>query len=300
MIGTAGPSSDEDWFEVVLPSEEQILLGKASFHGNSTTGDNGSKNTSSDVDVTRYSLQRFVELLAKMDTNCTEVLFAKNILCQHAIWEYIVKNRMKFINLQKGPVIGYSNNMMNRYALKGKRLLDFEKAVQILTVASNERHIDCQEIYKVFLKKIPNAFLVETKFKNQDNVAHVVHLNGKKFDVRVAPKDAMKPFKNALDQAGHRAIKSMESDTGADNKGVYHGMRILDEMLELFTEGHITLPSPHVARYMDIRVGNYDVDEVMNEFYRKLESFERLEVRNQYDPTFTRDFMLKIHKSLLT
>ena len=62
LFGTNTESSDKDFKGVYLPSREQILLGTYQPTINHSTGNNDSRNSSSDVDVEYYSLKKFFEM----------------------------------------------------------------------------------------------------------------------------------------------------------------------------------------------------------------------------------------------
>ena len=76
LYGTNSESSDKDYKGVFLPNLNDLILGKAPKHYTSTTGSSVDRNTADDVDETYYSLQYFLELAAKGDTNAIDILFA--------------------------------------------------------------------------------------------------------------------------------------------------------------------------------------------------------------------------------
>ena len=76
LYGTNNENSDTDIKGVFLPDLNDLILGKAPKHYTFSSGSKYDRNDKDDVDETYYSLQYFLELAAKGDTNAIDLLFA--------------------------------------------------------------------------------------------------------------------------------------------------------------------------------------------------------------------------------
>ena len=125
LYGTNLPDSDLDIKEVYIPCARDIILGNACVAYQSSTGDSKGKNTSSDTDVTRVSLQKFLQLCSKGDVGSIETMFADSndsaILYRNDLWEYILENRAEIIGTQLRSAMGYIKSQTNKYIVRGDR-----------------------------------------------------------------------------------------------------------------------------------------------------------------------------------
>jgi uncharacterized protein len=78
LYGLNRPDSDLDYFEVFIPTSEDLLgLQKCEIVNNSTKSSaEDRRNTEDDVDDVSYSLPRFMNLVLANNPNIVEVLFA--------------------------------------------------------------------------------------------------------------------------------------------------------------------------------------------------------------------------------
>ena len=76
LYGTNSENSDTDVKFIFLPSEEDCLLGIAAKNININSSNDKEANTKDDVDIQGWSLQFFIDLLRKGDTNALDVLYS--------------------------------------------------------------------------------------------------------------------------------------------------------------------------------------------------------------------------------
>lgn len=76
LYGTDTPTSDSDFKGIFLPSKTNCLLGDMPKHFTSSTGDGESKNSEDDLDVQFWSLQYWLSLVGKGETNALDLLYS--------------------------------------------------------------------------------------------------------------------------------------------------------------------------------------------------------------------------------
>jgi len=126
LYGTDTKESDADYVGVFIPNKEYVMglktCEQVEFRTNPS--DSGHRNTKSDIDMTLYSLPKFIKLCAENNPNILEVLFVDDkhkIFCnnygqkllnafplfvskkaKHRFLGYVHSQRMKLLN--KNPI----------------------------------------------------------------------------------------------------------------------------------------------------------------------------------------------------
>lgn len=101
--GTNTEKSDKDFKGITLPPLKQFYLGSDTFESiQTTTGNQTSKNTKEDIDLTIYSIKRFFKLAEQADPNILEMLFVdpSSILINTKHGQAILENRHLFLTNQ--------------------------------------------------------------------------------------------------------------------------------------------------------------------------------------------------------
>lgn len=124
LYGTNSETSDTDVKFIFLPSKEDCILGRASKNININSSDDNTANTQDDVDIQGWSLQFFVELLRKGDTNAIDVLYSFThedcvIYMNHLIIE-MLNSPLRFFDISNmRGLLGYIVSQANKYNLRG-------------------------------------------------------------------------------------------------------------------------------------------------------------------------------------
>lgn len=101
--GTNTKKSDKDYKGIALPPLKQFYLGSDTFESvQITTGEQTSKNTKEDIDLTIYSIKRFFKLAEQADPSMLEMLFVdpSSILINTKHGQAILENRHLFLTNQ--------------------------------------------------------------------------------------------------------------------------------------------------------------------------------------------------------
>lgn len=267
LYGTDIAGSDTDYKMVYLPSLDDLLLGNTISAQQSTTGDDKGRNTDKDTDLTKTSVQKFVNLLAKGDMGAIETLFSINnpdvIIEKHNIFDKIYDKRSLLISKNVHRALGYMRSQTNRYVVRGSRAKAVNEIVNILESFDQGARVEslCLEI---------NAFCCDNEFSEvivlEDGNTYL-SVCDRKVPIRAKIGDAYKVYKKLQDEYGKRTAKAVELG-GFDAKGVAHAVRIGQQMIELLETGEIKFPRPNANYLKSIRLGIADMDKV----YSNLES----------------------------
>lgn len=265
---------------------------RANTVADTSTGSKDKANSADDVDNTSFPLQRYLGLLAKMETNAIEMLFAPNRVPANAVWDTIFANRHRILHANKDGFIGFGKSQALRYAVRGQRLETLTLVTGFLeSCVNNKRPV--QEYFIEPLSEIPGVSWTYGK----DSIKQLT-VFGRSVPVTVTVAEALQVFQKPILDAGKRA-KTAHEHGGADWKGLYHAHRIVDEGLELFATGDLTFPCQNASQYLAIRAGELSLDEVLDLFDEKLADLEALTptsaLATRPDMQFIDDFVAETH-----
>lgn len=301
LFGTNLPTSDTDYKEIYIPSKDDILLGKTSMVGQSTTGSNSGKNTAEDTDTTRMSVQKYLHILTKGDMNALETLFSINnpecLEFVDPLFMEIYGNRDKLVSKAIYKSLGYLRSQCNRYVVRGERMEAVKDIVELLKdKPSGARLCDMYEEIVEYTK--------DRQFASIDILTDdVEYLNvcNRKNPIRCKISDAYHVYNNLYLEYGERTKNAM-SLGGSDLKGIAHAVRISYQMIELLKTGLITLPRPEAEYLKSIRLGNEDMAEVTKEIDRMVQEIEVLgdnaDSNSSYVDSLVKDFHMEMFKDI--
>ena len=253
LYGTATADSDLDYKGVFLPDKESILLNRVpKSYSYNTNNDNASKNTNEDVDSEIYSLHYFIQLACEGQTVALDMLHApENMLFnKHELWDEIVKHRHLFYTRNLKAFIGYARRQAAKYGVKGSRLSDAKKVLDLL------RQYD--ETLK--LKDIWGA-LPEGDHIHCDEVdlngMRIYQVCGKKLQETARIGYVIPILQQFYDSYGQRA-KQAERNEGIDWKAISHAIRAALQVRQLLTENTITFPLKDAEYLLEVKQGKRD------------------------------------------
>lgn len=265
LYGTNGENSDTDIKGVFLPNIEDLILGKAPKCIQESTAKEGERNNKNDIDRTYYSLQYFLELAAKGETNAIDILFAYTnkdvVLIITPEWKYVINNIDKILTKNINAFIGYCKSQCIKYSLKGEKLHNYKQFKEFC-----ERHIhDIDKNGKKptvkqvlinqlgdFEKYIPESDKERIKFDRIDFGEHcyiVTSWNKESYisisDIKISLNDnvmdALHKIQRTIESYGKRS-EIAEENNGADYKAISHCVRVLFEVEEILTKHKIDFP----------------------------------------------------------
>ena len=220
LYGTSTPSSDYDLRGFVLPPYE-YLIGLKTFNDMELEGDHKV-----------YSVKRYLELVLRGDSQCTELLFASGDSVKR-----ISPIGEKIMSLKNNLV---SNTIYSR--IMGYSIGEWRKAMAIRLV-STERNKTKKEI----INDVRNHWSLDKE--KMDGIIHIL--------------DSVDEKKCISSIAGLGAKRKKEvEEYGYCRKSAAHSIRLVTQLTELLLTGNITFPRPNADLLLDIRHGKYSKDEL--------------------------------------
>ena len=300
LYGTNSESSDKDYKGVFLPNINDLILGKAPKHYTSTTGSSKERNSSDDVDETYYSLQYFLELAAKGDTNAIDILFAYTnkdaVIETSPIWDEIIENIDKILTKNVKAYLGYCKSQCIKYSIKGDKLKNYSTFEKFCEKYLYEKDADgapetlfnCLNI-EYSNDDFPNImsrtmfpppgervkvhFNKETEYNFGDHCYFEAALNKElyitisdvKFQLNDSIKSAYHKVQKVISSYGKRA-EAAASDNGVDWKAISHCVRVLLQVEELLTTNKITFPllNANFVKSIKYNTTNMSYEEIMS------------------------------------
>jgi len=161
LYGTDTPESDTNYMGVYMPTPRQILLrqGPKSYRLKSMKTGEGEKNDKDDVDMTIYSLPKFLELAMSGETVAIDMLHAHLswLEISSVTWAYLHDNRSKFYTSSLNALVSYSR----KQAAKENKVIDWKAWSHALRFSYQVASIMTMGGFEFPLK--PAAFLKAVK-----------------------------------------------------------------------------------------------------------------------------------------
>jgi predicted nucleotidyltransferase len=289
LYGLETPESDYDYKGIVLPTRDEILLGKTSYHIDKSTNTSAIKNSKEDVDRTYYSLQYFINMACSGETVCLDLLAGSSDKWIHTseIWEFLVSNRHRFYTKSMKSYIGYVRKQAAKYGSKGSRLGEIERVLNIILKMSDNQTVseivlDESDVVK-WVDYKDNRYLEICGSKYQDNLK-LFHL-----------KDSLRKH---YDTYGERS-KLAKLNMNVDWKAIGHSLRAGYQARDIYTKGGFEYPLVESKFLLDVKQGKIDFNEVEPMLSALVEEVTMLANKSDYpetvDRTFWDDFVKECH-----
>jgi hypothetical protein len=303
LYGTNTPSSDVDYKAVHIPPASDILLQRVreSIKTGPSKGE-GEKNNPGDIDCESYSLQRFLQLLAKGETGPIDMLFAPNPEKKTHIWKEIISNRHRLLTKKSAAFVGYCRTQANKYGIKGSRVAAAKAAMEAFTSISKWGFA----LHKVgeFTEHLPTGEHSQTVVKETTPGKFETYYEccNRMVGFKNTIKEAAKIFTTIYEEYGHRA-RLAESNEGIDWKALSHAVRVGDEAIELLMTHKVTFPLVRAEHIKQIKLGQIpykQVAEEIEEFLLKVEKASELsDMREEPDYQWIDEFVEKIYAKVV-
>lgn len=126
LYGTDTPSSDTDYYRIIVPSAQEIIFGTDDIK---TISSNPGKNTSVDEDLTIMSLKKYVEQCMVGELNAISLLYApeRALIDRSVEWAYLQAHKHKFITTRM-KLFGFINGNLKQICKKE----DYKQASNVL------------------------------------------------------------------------------------------------------------------------------------------------------------------------
>ena len=307
LYGTNTPESDTDVKFIFLPSTDDCVLGIASSNINLNSSNDSQKNTKDDVDIQGWSLQFFVSLLKRGDTNAIDVLYSitnKDAwLFKHKCIDDLFNNSHKFYDVSNlRGLLGYIVSQAEKYSLKGNRFVVFQKIQKILDnkkprlINDEFNSLKLFDIISDILHECQNSVYCKLETTVDDREA--VRINGKVHLLDITLLEFEHRINSEMKRYGERTKQSLD---GSDWKALMHAYRCILQAKELFLTGKISFPLKDAEQLRMIKMGqvsrdavNILIEEGMIEIQSMIDSVKPSKV----DVKYTNNFILDIYDKI--
>lgn len=241
LFGTNTPKSDLDFKGIYLPTADEILLNKFDRTKNIKTNKTNNKNTSEDIDIEYYSLDKYLLMLYQGQTVAWELLFTPEdkIIEKDPLWDEIRHSSFMFLNKNVDAFLGYCKQQTNKYGIRGSRMNTLETVLNELEKLSVTRarwHLrDIRETVET-LTKLEHCEMIQDK-----NGKELFVVCGKKFGWDTELHYVITPLKKYHEEYGERS-KLAKDNEGVDWKALSHACRVCMQAISLLDNGRIELP----------------------------------------------------------
>lgn len=302
LYGTHSPESDLDYKGIFLPSKESLLLGHKVKSLHYSSGKDNSRNSNEDIDIDLWSLQYFLELISKGETNAIDVLYSitnKNCLVHYDTGlNDLFYNPLKLFDpVNCNAFVGYAIGQAKKYGIKGSRLGVIKQVYEYL------EHIRVDDVFygklSDYVEEILDKFYDPSFcFMKEINEEEVLVLCGKVHLFSISLDEFYNRVKREYEKYGDRTKKA-EQNEGVDWKAISHAVRCLVQMEELLTEGKISYPLKDAQYLLDIKQGKYDFCWVEELIKNRLEYVDSLQsttnVKGYVDRELIEDVILDLY-----
>jgi len=268
LFGTDTPTSDWDFKCVVLPSLDELLLGKKIKNVSDNTTDNSRKNSAGDIDTERIPLHQFAYDFYMGQSYAIDLAFTvgQNVvgakLNSPEFGKFCAVLRDQFLTKNVQKLVNYSTHQAMLYSDKGMRLLAWEAIRDLLVKFPNNLRIDTSN---ELMGRITNLaaeysdYMKVTEYlASADHLKPCVIINRVTIPYSSRVETALLTVKANIKSYGSR-VQQSANNKGADFKALSHAVRIVLSGIDVVENRFITFPFPadRVKLLREIRSGLY-------------------------------------------
>ena len=276
------------------------------------------------VDVKIFSLQKFIQLCSKADTNALDLLFSIDTPADHT-WQYkglvknvpeemkyplryIHENRNKLINTDRlESPITYAFKQATKYGLKGERLKVLQNVLQGaknflqewkgVIVTPQVHHLLEDDYYELNINSlIDNKHVRIDELDNKGKLEKYLYVCGVQHQFNLELDKFIKRIEEKINKE-YTSQRTIDAKDGNDWKALSHAIRVLLEIKELLDTGNIQFPLKDKEFLLDIKLGKVEREFIDNFFNQELsnilERVQKNELNWKYDEEFWNEFILK-------
>jgi predicted nucleotidyltransferase len=298
LYGTNTKDSDLDYKSIFLPSKEEIFLNKIPKSVNKSIKQSHSiKNIKGDIDIELYSLHYFIKLACDGQTVALDMLHTPDnmVLETSEIWKNIVKERYRFYTKNLKAFIGYAKRQASKYSIKGERLIESKKLLDILNNYKKNNHGDIK--LSVLWNLLPEGEYLK-KSKNEYTDLNEYEVCGRKVQETASVNYALEVFNKYYENYGKRA-KLAEKNEGIDWKAISHCLRVSYELKQILTENTITFPLKEAEFLKDVKQGKLnfkkEVSPLIDNLFEEIEELnEKSNLPKKVDRKYWDNFLINV------
>ena len=305
LYGTNTPKSDTDYLGLFLPTIESCLLRRAPDHF-VTSSSGKASNTQDDTDITLWSVQYWLNMVKRGDTQALDLLFSytnKNaIIFNHEynnhsdrMTDWFEDNHHALFNPRKAnSFVGYAIGQASKYGIKGSRLGVLKQIVEYF----DELDVNPASTLNEYMDDILEQFEDEKYcYASHVNLIRSIHIVGKTHIGNITMSEFLGRIYKQYEGYGARSHESIE---GSDWKALSHAYRAVTEYYDLLKTGEIKFPLYNAELIKEIKSGKHLFESVQEFISKALEKIDTALtepiVEGYYDDKFASNFILNLYK----
>ena len=280
LYGLETPLSDYDYKGIILPTKDEILLGKTCYHVDFNTNNSSTKNNPNDVDRTFYTLQYFINMACQGETVCIDMLHGSSDKLLHTseIWQFMVENRHKLYTKSMKSYIGYVRKQAAKYGAKGSRLAEIERVLNLA------KQLDDNNVVNDLT--IPESDVVKwIDYKGN----RYIEVCGSKYQDNLKLSFLKRDLENHFNKYGERT-KLARNNEGVDWKAVSHAIRAGFQARDIFIKGGFEYPLKETDFLLKVKQGKIDFNIVEPMLAELVDEVNELSLQSNLPETVDKEF----------
>jgi hypothetical protein len=294
LYGSATPSSDVDLKHIVLPSLNDLLIGKQVKNIVKKTNKQAfTKNSAEDIDEEFIPIQILARDFLGGQTYSLELAYAVEYTAAHQkihdplILGFCRELRSQFLTSNMSALIGYSVNQASLYSFKGERLNAVRAVKNMLETfiaisSADTKPMDCKANFEISAREVaaqfPKYFQVTTyAVDNNGTMKPCIKLLEKVLPYTSTFETSLGVINAQLKKYGSRADAA--SIDNVDWKSTMHAIRVVDEGISLLKTKSLRFPfeKDYVDFLLSIKHGELEYNHVIDCINIRLDELKRLE-----------------------
>lgn len=305
LYGTDTVDSDDDYRGIFLPTMQDLVMANPPQHFVSSTGNGTDKNTSEDIDVTMYSLQKYINILKDGDTGALDMFFSPSnptsVIYMSSKIEPLFNNISKVLNLATSKsYVGYCISQAKKFGIKGSRLGIISGIKELLEANEyNKKEMLLGNIVSdIVLKFGHESYCFLKDIASTEKECSHLFVCGARHQLNITLEEFYNRMCKEESKFGWR---TRESSNGIDWKALSHAVRVAMQSRQLYEEGQVTFPLYGREMILQVKQGEFDFEYVSNLILDGLEEVEKAKQNSvhcgsyKYNHKFVVDFVMSLY-----
>ena len=275
------------------------------------------------VDIKIFSLQKFIRLCSKADTNALDLLFSfnNNNIQQYtysvttrqkkeepkSLWDnsvyiaksyipfwYILQHKDKLINTDRlESPITYAFKQATKYGIKGRRRLLMLQILEKAKLLSDIHTVE--DILPLIENMFDDKYLRIDELYNKGKIEKYLFVCGVQHQFNLSIEKFKQRLQDKIDKE-YTSQRTIDAADGNDWKALSHAIRILFEIKQLLEIQTIQFPVHPIVKQIKLgQISREDIDNLFdNTFQDIMEQIKQNKLNWKYDEEFWNDFLLSV------
>ena len=323
LYGTNTENSDLDFRGVYIPTIDDLILHKDKDEINEelqikiTPG----KHVDEDgdviwnpgfieykkVDVKIFSLQKFIQLCSKADTNALDLLFSYT---NKDVESYLYTKNGQYIN-PLAAMLTYKHKLINtdrlespityafkqatKYGMKGKRRLLMLQILEKAKLLSDIHTV--QDIVPLIQNMFDDKYLRIDELDNKGKTEKYLFVCGIQHQFNLSIEKFKQRLQDKIDKE-YTSQRTINASDGNDWKALSHAIRILFEIKQLLETQTIRFPVDSIIKQIKLgQICREEIDNLFNNTFENImEQIKQNSLNWKYNEEFWDNFILEYTK----